>query len=183
MDTQFWIILFFLILISGLLITVLGLAFYIVFTNNNAKTDSAKNTEAIKKNAAPCTIDAPPLVNCHHHDKIQAQAFCSICKLALCEDCVRDDKNIYFCQDHFQLYLQSDWVELETVTTNPNHPEDGMYIYEFKEKIWLENNTPTFVTIHYKIDVESDHIESELKLMARKEEKKFLKEKISPLKH
>jgi hypothetical protein len=181
---QFWTILFFLILISGLLIAVLCLGFYIVFKNKNNTPSESKDTNEDKIGPkTPTVVDAQPVENCHRHDKIQAQAFCSICKLALCEDCVRDDENIYFCQDHFQLYLQSDWVELETVTTTPNNPEEGMYLYEFKEKIWKENKTPTFVTTHYKIDVENDHIESEVKLMARKEEQPNLKTKISPIKH
>jgi hypothetical protein len=193
MDMQFWTIIFFLVLISTLLIIVLALGFYIVFNKKrletssdqtlNSTTNQTKDYKNIKRNLGHVITDEQPVQNCHIHDDVHAEAFCSICKDALCENCIREDENVYFCSEHFQLYLRSEWIELDTVTTTPNNPEDGMYIYKFQEMIWKDNQTPTFITTHYKIDIEKDHIESEVKLMAREEEKADLKGKLNPVKN
>ena len=184
-------------LISCLLVAVLALGFYFLFNKKQLQTEKYLREHSLNKKAKESVnielkvsdalkakhsvVDGPPVENCHVHDEVQAQAFCSICKSALCENCVREDENIYFCAEHFRLYLNEDWVELETVFTTPNNPEDGMYIYEFHERMWTEDQTPTFITTHYKIDVELDHIESEVKLMVRKEEKDLLKKKLSQI--
>jgi hypothetical protein len=173
-------------LISFLLVAVLVLVFYFIFNNkekkahsNNVNSQDIDLTASNALKAKNSSLEGPPVDNCHIHKEVSAQAFCSICKLSLCENCVLEDENLYFCSGHFQLYLNEEWVELETIITTPNNSEDGMYIYEFHETIWNERQIPTFITTHYKIDVESDHIQSEVKLMVRIVEKDHLKIELS----
>ena len=52
----------------------------------------------------------------------------------------------------------------------------SFYLYDFKKGQWDQQNIPTYIVTHYKIDVTSDEIESHISLFALKEDAKQLKE-------
>ncbi len=111
---------------------------------------------------------------CHNHSHEKAQAACAICNIFLCEECVSEYETLNFCPDHFNLFLQNDWEVVETVKTTPDKTQKSFYLYDFKNTQWNLENIPTFIMTEYKIDVNSDQIESHISLYAKKEEVKNL---------
>ncbi len=116
--------------------------------------------------------------NCYNHPQIPSTGTCSICNKTFCETCLKEFEKLNFCTNHYQLFLKHEWDEIDTVKTTPDQPEKALYLYRFKEKIWAKDNIPTYIITHYKINIDDDHIESHVKLFARKEEVVLLKEKL-----
>ena len=177
MEMKFILILFFLVLISVLLVALLCALFYIIFRNKNKSGPDINITEEAKTKEREEDEDLlePILANCDVHKNERAVALCSVCKTSMCDHCVREDENIYFCSTHFKTYISSEWVELTSVRTTADSPEAGIHIYHFQESLWQKEKTPTYIVTHYKIDVTDDQIESHVKLMVRKEDKELLK--------
>ncbi len=180
MNLQFLAILFLLILISILLISILLLILYFIFKKKIGTKIEKETFDQKRHHEGECEkkeLSINPsssLTTCHTHPNDPAVGICAICKKSLCEKCVREEDKIIFCPEHFQTYLSTDWVEVAFVTTTPDLPEKGLFIYQFQEKNWQESQTPTFIVTHYKINVESDHIESHIKLMAKKTDSESL---------
>jgi len=121
---------------------------------------------------------APAIGICFKHPEQIAVSACAICAQLLCENCVREHETLQFCPEHFEMFLNYKWVEIETVATTPQTPERGMYLYEFKERSWNDSGKPSYIMTHYKINVENDLIESYIKLYVREEDIQELKAKI-----
>ena len=177
MQKEFWVIVFFLMLIAVLLVALLGAIFYLIFNKKNHSPDGTHvtPTELPEEDES---MD-PILENCDLHPDERAVAICSVCKTALCETCVRQDDNINFCGTHFRTYISHEWVELTSVKTTANDPEKGIHVYHFQEELWNKEKLPTFIVTHYKIDVTDDQIESHVKLMVRKDDEEELKVKFN----
>jgi hypothetical protein len=76
---------------------------------------------------------------------------------------------MFFCKDHFKTYANNKWKQITDLKTNANTPEDGVFIYDFKRKMWSKKSIPSYVLTHYKINVEEDLIESYIQLYVREE--------------
>lgn len=104
---------------------------------------------------------------CEIHSESPSVASCLICEDVFCEKCVIEHDGMHFCKEHFKIFANSKWKQITDVKTTPDTPEDGLFIYQFKRKIWREDKTPSFVLTHYKINIESDIIESFIQLNVR----------------
>lgn len=116
---------------------------------------------------------------CVAHSREIAVAMCAICGDLVCDECHRGHDSLHFCTKHFETFLRYKWKVLDTVITTPNNPEKGLYLYQFKQNEWSAKNIPSYIMTHYKIDVESDSIESHLHLFVREDDLEQLKEILS----
>lgn len=114
------------------------------------------------KNLRPVSRD----LFCPNHPDEPGEASCAICGDLFCKACIRPFKSLHFCKEHLALIMRHDWVEVLTLRTSTTDPEEGVRLYDRKKEIFQNNGLPTYVETHYKIDVDSDHIETYLKLFA-----------------
>lgn len=134
------------------------------FKNNQSKSDN--NQSSLKK--LKTTI--PPTGYCQFHSQLKAEASCSICESLLCESCAKPYEKIHFCPEHFEVFKNHSWEVLETVKTTPDDTKGSEYLFKFKKSLWTEKNVPTYIQIHYQINVDDDTIISEIKLLCIKED-------------
>lgn len=120
---------------------------------------------------------------CVNHPQDHGKGLCAICQDSLCEECLKEHDGLNFCGAHFRLYLGHDWVELETIKTTPETPESAFPIYDFKKDLWEKERLPAIISTHYKINIETDKIESFVRLLVRTQEEEALKERFQNYKH
>lgn len=115
---------------------------------------------------------------CPYHPTEAGEVQCGMCARYFCARCVRPMKSIYFCKEHMALYLRNQWKEVLTLKTSSSDPENGVRLYDQKQQIFIEHQIPTYIETHYKIEVDSDFIETYLVLFAMEDQveevKKYL---------
>lgn len=116
---------------------------------------------------------------CENHPNEQAQGICAICEGSYCEKCLKEDESLNFCPEHFNTYLENSWLSFHKVRTTPTESENGIILYSLKQNLWQRHGIPTYIITHYKIDVESDIVESHVHLYVREGDKKFITENFS----
>ena len=124
------------------------------------------------------TRDADISYFCKLHPGIKSTGLCAICEQPFCADCLKEHEKLFFCPEHYDLFLAHKWTDVLTIRTNPNEPYKTAFLYNFKKQLWEQDNIPTYIITHYKIDVEQDHIESYVKLFARQDNQELLKKLI-----
>lgn len=126
---------------------------------------------------------APSLesTRCKWHKKEQAVGICAICESGCCEVCLKDWDGLYFCPEHFKTYANHKWTSITNVKTTPDNSDKATAIYKFKKSLWVEEQIPTFIVTHYRINVEEDYIESYVMLHVREEDCDPLKERLVSL--
>ena len=107
---------------------------------------------------------------CHNHPDQPSVGSCLICEDVYCENCLVEHESMFFCKQHFKTYANHKWKQVTDFRTSPHNPEEGMFIYNFKRKIWNQKEKPSFIITHYKINVEDDLIESYIQLNVREED-------------
>lgn len=113
---------------------------------------------------------------CPYHPQEPGEVQCGMCARYFCSKCVRPMKSIYFCKEHMALYLRSQWQEVLTLKTNSDDAEAGVRLYEQKQQLFNEEQIPTYIETHYKIDVDGDSIETYLVLFAQEVQHSQVKE-------
>lgn len=116
---------------------------------------------------------------CQNHPDDHSTGVCAICERAFCKNCLKDHENLHFCFDHYELFMEKNWMNIITVKANPQDPTEGSHLYQLKGQVWRENNMPTYIVTHYKINFENDFVESYVMLFGKEEDEEFLKRKIN----
>lgn len=115
---------------------------------------------------------------CALHPQEPSEGACAICAKFFCENCLKTHGTLSFCREHINVFLNAQWVEAFTVKSSPEHPEDGVKVVEWKNKVWDQEGTPLYVETHYKINVEGDLIESWIVLFAREADATEIKKRL-----
>ena len=110
-----------------------------------------------------------PTGNCHFHTQLKAETTCAICEVLICENCAKPQGKIHFCPEHNEVYKKNEWEILDAVKASPENTKASEYLFQFKKSLWEEKNIPTFIQVHYQINVDDDTIISEVKLFCVKE--------------
>lgn len=121
---------------------------------------------------SPVTED----IFCPYHPQEAGEVQCGMCARYFCPKCVRPMKSIYFCKEHMALYLRHQWQEVLTLKTSSDDPEAGVRLVDKKQEIFTKYQIPTYIETHYKIDVDSDFIETYLVLFAQDDRVEQVKE-------
>ena len=119
---------------------------------------------------------------CHLHPKEPSEGACAICGQYFCQSCLKSHGTLWFCREHLNLFLGSEWQEAHTVKSTPDNPEAGVEVVEFKNTLWVTEGLPLYVETHYKINVEGDLIESWIVLYSREFETEEIKKRLNPTK-
>ena len=166
----------------GLLSVLVFLLAYRLISNKPYKSnnETVKNTTAqsnsIKANDNSVPDIAPDeKFNCSIHTDLPASGLCVICSESFCHTCIKTHNNLSFCKKHLELYLVNQWKDVVSVKTSPQSPEEGHYLYDFKEYLWSKD-IPTLIQTKYKIDIHQDRIESYVTLIGREEDYETLKQ-------
>lgn len=118
---------------------------------------------------------------CPNHSEEPGEVSCAICDKLFCKSCIKPFKSLHFCKEHIPLIMRHDWDEVLTLKTSTSDPEQGVHLYEVKKKLLQDEDIPTYIETHYKINVDQDYIETYLVLFAMKEKIPLLKEKFKEL--
>ena len=149
-----------LILALCLAIIFFGYKFYQDKANSQTNADNPKRLEnRVKKTTG----------NCQFHPQLKAEASCAICGALVCESCAKAQGKIHFCPEHNETYKTNTWEALETVKASPDDTTASEYLFKFKQSLWDEKKVPTYIQVHYQINVDDDTIISEVTLFCIKE--------------
>jgi hypothetical protein len=175
MDDQKILLLVLLILTLAVLSTALVVIVFLFFKLRQlAPAEKIPAQPLPKKKAAIPSLAS----HCHQHQDKNAIGICSICEASCCDECLREIEHLHFCPEHIRLYVEHSWVPISNVKTTPESPEDGIYIYEFKGRLWDKERIPTFIVTHYKINIDNDFIESYVQLFVREEQEDELQRRL-----
>jgi len=157
-------------------------------TNNQQQLSKTPSDPLLHPNSSQNSSQVDPTTkiaegNCHFHDELRGVGICSICGATLCESCIINHDSLNFCNEHFHLFLSNNWKVIEKVKTTPDQAHLGHYLYNFKEYLWNTLNTPSYIIVNYKINVEHDSIESDIELYGPEAETEALQKDIQKFKH
>lgn len=179
MDNTLLIIVFFLFLIILVLVGIIGFFMFMFFKQQRVLDNSNSDKPAEK----PMKVKFEPIHgHCVHHPTEKAGGTCNICEHPYCEHCLHTHEALNFCDEHYQIFLESKWVEIDSVQTTPSHPEKGTRIYKFKNHLWKNSEIPTYLQTHYKINHDTDEIESIVCLYAATDAAEVIKNKLKTFK-
>ena len=151
---------------SILILTLSGAIIYFARQFYQSKKDSEKpNTHYPIEHE----VSIEPTGNCQFHPQIKAETSCAICEALICETCAKPQGKIHFCPEHNETFKSNQWEILESVKASPDDTRASEYLYKFKKSLWKEKNVPTYIQVHYQINVDDDTIISEVKLFCIKE--------------
>jgi hypothetical protein len=191
MNNILYLILAILILI---LLGVIGLLFVLVFkllkeqkqkpqatensVPNNYHPDIASRINEAKKLQKNITKQS---VFCPNHPEEVGETTCAICGKFFCKACLRPFKTMHFCKEHLGLVMKSEWDEVVTIKSHTDDPEAGVKLIETKQKWWDQDQLPTYIETHYKINIDNDYIETYLVLFATKAQLGEVKKRVEDL--
>lgn len=167
LQTLLFVTIIFLFLIIILLIVILALFIF-------------KKQEEIK-DLNPTRKKAPKIEEkfiCKNHPDQSTAGPCLICEDVFCEDCLVEHEGCFFCKEHFKIFISHKWITITDIKTTPDTPEAGLFVWDFKRKIWNQDQLPTFILTHYKINLDHDFIESYVQLNVREEDAEMLKSQL-----
>lgn len=181
------------IVLLGILAFFAFLIYKLIKDRSIANTTEAENTPTpiakittklhpdIKKriDELEFTNPVPEDLFCPYHPQEPGEVQCGMCARYFCSKCVRPMKSIYFCKEHMALYLRSQWLEVLTLKSSSDDPEAGVRLFEKKNEAYLQKQIATYVETHYKIDVDSDFIETYLVLFAQESQQEEVKNLIT----
>lgn len=171
------------IIVILLLFVIAGLIVVSIFLMLNYFKRS--NEQAIAKPKVE-DKEAEPVIEsiglCKNHEEKNSVGICAICEDEFCVDCLKQIESVNLCPEHFSIYASHTWSAITNQRTTPNDPNDGVYIYKFKQQLWKNNKTPSFILNEYKIQVENDFIETYVQLHVRDEQKEDISEQLENFK-
>lgn len=174
-------LLIFLVLI--LMIILIIIAFKLLNLKNTPSQEKTAAERTVVSNFEQKKLSLKQLHNeqveesffCKNHAELPSQATCLICEDTFCEKCLIEHDSMQFCKEHFKTFSQNRWMNITDIKTTPNAPHEALHIYHFKRKIWKEQQTPSYILTHYKINIDEDFIESFVQLFVIKDQSEHLK--------
>ena len=97
---------------------------------------------------------------CPHHPDRPTSGKCALCEKSFCHQCLFSHEGPLFCRSHINVYLNTTWTELGEVKTTPNTPHAAEHLYQAKKDFLQKGKIPAFILTNYKINTETDTIES-----------------------
>lgn len=164
------------LILVTLAIAVVVLLWKVLGAQKEIPPTASSQTTAAATPKVTSLIPDPTLSYCVHHPEEQAHGVCALSSDPICERCIREHDGLIISFEHFQMFLATTWASIETVLTTPDATEASAHLYLMKKQLWSKNQTPTYISTHYKINVTEDIIESHVSLFVREQEQDELKE-------
>ena len=116
---------------------------------------------------------------CADHGDMVAVGQCAISGESYCEHCLTVQKELKLAKKHLDLYLDSEWVEVVMLHNEDISQDAAERIVKVKRALWESEGLPMIVQGHYKINVQSDEIEGYTVVIARKDDREFIRKELS----
>ncbi len=135
-----------------------------------------KEAKKLQKNISKLSVFCP------NHPEEVGETTCAICGKFFCKACLRPFKTMHFCKEHLAVVMKNEWDEVATIKSHTDDTEAGVKLIETKQKWWDQDQLPTYIETHYKINIDNDYIETYLVLFATKAQFAEVKQKVKDLK-
>ena len=156
-------------IVQSILILTLSLAIvYFGYLHYKSKPNKRNESRDIDPNEY--LKESQATGNCEFHPQIKAETTCAICDALICESCAKPQGKIHFCPEHNETFKNNEWEILDSVKASPENTTASAYLQQFKKSLWSEKKVPTYIQVHYQINVDDDTIISEVKLFCIKED-------------
>ncbi len=175
-DTTLMVIIILLLVLILILVVIAGLIF-VNYLKSNKQQDSKKE---VAEEENPVT--KPGIGVCKNHEHKNSVGICAICEEEYCVDCLKQIDKVNLCPEHFNTFADNIWHPITNQRTTPDDPQDGVYIYKFKQHLWKEKGIPSYILNEYKIQVENDYIETYVQLHVKENDQETLKKEIAKFK-
>jgi hypothetical protein len=116
---------------------------------------------------------------CVDHADREAKGKCLISGDYFYEECLTIYKDMKFGKKYIELFLSSEWVEVVTIPNDDHQADVTERIQKMKMEFWKEKKLPLIVQGHYKINIQTDQIESFTVVMSRIKDKELFQKEFS----
>ncbi|WP_372655788.1 hypothetical protein [Halobacteriovorax sp.] len=176
-DTTLMVIIILLLVLILVLVVIAGLIFI-----NYLKSTKQQNTTTQTTTEELNPVTKPGIGTCKNHEHKNSVGICAICEEEFCVDCLKQIDKVNLCPEHFNTFADNIWHPITNQRTTPDDPEEGVYIYQFKQHLWKEKGIPSYILNEYKIQVENDYIETYVQLHVKENDQEALKKEINKFK-
>lgn len=121
--------------------------------------------------------------SCVDHPENPAKGKCSISGEAYCELCITKEKDVRIARKFLHLFLDNEWENIYFVEDMLVGEDKIKQLMQIKMDIWNNEGTPIITQKQFKINIETDEIETFTVVMTRPEDSESVKSKFSFLTH
>ncbi len=170
-----------------ILVLILGLLTFLIYKlikktqhspSKDKVNDSNYHPAILNRMAELKKVDTNTSLFCPYHPNEPGEATCAICDQYFCKSCIKPFKTLNFCKEHIPLVMKHVWEEVTTLKTSTQFPEEGVKLYDFKRDLFKNDQIPTYIETHYKINIDQDYIETYLVLFSTQENNLTVKNKL-----
>ena len=174
MENKYFVLFLVIIIVLGLLLAAaLGLLAWLLLKNQ--RESSSQGPLPLPRRPR---ISAEPESQCPNHPDRPTSGTCALCEKSFCDQCLSSPDGPSFCREHIGIYLGTTWAELGEVRTTPNSPHAAEHLYRVKKELLEGGEIPSFILTNYKINTESDSIESYVCLCVPQDKREEILQKI-----
>lgn len=112
---------------------------------------------------------------CVDHSTEVSIGNCAISGNAYCKHCLKTFQNIKVGKKYLNMFLASDWLDFLVIPKRDIYDDVDPRLLDLKRELWENEKMPIIVQNHYKINIDSDQIESYTVFKSRKEDVDSLK--------
>lgn len=135
--------------------------------------------EQIEKARSQKQLDSVHGQFCVDHPENMAKGKCSISGEPYCELCITKEKDVRIARKYLHLFLDNTWENIFFIEDEILGEEKLAKLMDLKKEIWSNDGTPIITQKQFKINVETDMIETFTVVMARPEDSEMVKSKFS----
>ena len=182
METALFVII---IILCVILILLLGVVAYFLYRYLKLK-ESDKSS--LKKDATKSLEKRMPLemrekVNeaqkltkslvgqfCIDHPENSAKGNCSISNEYYCELCITKEKDVRIARKYLNMFLDTEWKDTFFFNNSEIGTEKLNELFRVKVELWKDKSIPVITQQQFKINIETDDIETYTVVMTREED-------------
>ena len=80
---------------------------------------------------------------------VSKRGSCFICDQIFKDNELNMHEELSFCDKDFQIFLEEKWITIEQKDSDPNNPENALYLTEVKAAL-AKHHIPSFIKTEYK---------------------------------
>ncbi len=115
---------------------------------------------------------------CVDHPELYAKGICAISNLPYCELCLTKEDGIKIARKHLDLYLDNKWETMYMLNHNTCSADNFNELFKVKRELWEADNTPLITHRQFKINVETDKVETYTFVQARTQDVAMIASKL-----
>lgn len=104
---------------------------------------------------------------CSDHPDLVSVGVCAISGKNYCEHCLKSFQSLKIGKKYMNLYLDHEWAVFMTLAKESTFADPPKEVLDLKYRLWSESQIPVIVQSQFKINIDSDEVESFIVLKAR----------------